>query len=105
MEKEIKKNGYNLSRNWFDWTFENPEKVKPIHTAIYFYAVERSNRLGWKNKFGFPSYLAMETLGVKNWSKLFAVKQINLLSSNQVLLTPNHKPVVGSLILVISTFF
>lgn len=67
MEKEIKKNGYNLSRNWFDWTFENPEKVKPIHTAIYFYAVERSNRLGWKNKFGFPSYLAMETLGVKNW--------------------------------------
>jgi len=59
--------GYELSRNWFNFCFDNPEKIKPIHTAIYFFAVEHCNRLGWKSKFGFPSQMAMEALGIKNW--------------------------------------
>ena len=33
-------NGYELSRKWFDWSFENPELVSPSHTAIYFFAIE-----------------------------------------------------------------
>ena len=60
-------NSYELSRNWFDFCFENPEKVRPIHTAIYFFAIEHCNRLGWKKKFGFPSQMVMEALGIKNW--------------------------------------
>ncbi len=60
-------NGYELSRDWFDFTFLNPEKVRPIHTAVYFFAIEHCNRLGWKDKFGFPSQMAMEAVGVKNW--------------------------------------
>lgn len=60
-------NGYELSRNFWDWSFSNPEKVKPIHSAIYFFAVEHCNRLGWKDKFGFPSQMVMEAIGVKNW--------------------------------------
>jgi hypothetical protein len=59
--------GYNLSRMWFDFCFENPDKIRPIHTAIYFFAIEHCNRLGWKKKFGFPSQMAMEALGIKNW--------------------------------------
>lgn len=59
--------GYELSRAWFDFSFENPEKIKPIHTAIYFFAIEHCNRLGWKLKFGFPSQMVMEAIGVKNW--------------------------------------
>lgn len=58
-------NGYELSRNWFDWCFENPEKISPNHTAIYFFAIEHCNRLGWKEKFGFPTQMAMDALGIK----------------------------------------
>ena len=64
--KEI--NGYTLSRNWFDWAFENPEKISPNHSAIYFFAIEHCNRLGWKEKFGFPTQMAMDALGIKNHS-------------------------------------
>ena len=60
-------NSYELSRNWFDYSFANPEKVKPIHSSIFFFAIEHCNRLGWKEKFGFPSQMVMEAIGVKNW--------------------------------------
>lgn len=61
----MKPTGYELSRCWFDWCFENPEKVSPNHTAIYFFAIEHCNRLGWKEKFGFPTQMAMEAIGIK----------------------------------------
>ena len=60
-------NSYELSRNWFNFCFDNPELIKPTHTAIYFFAIEHCNRLGWKEKFGFPSQMVMEAIGVKNW--------------------------------------
>ena len=60
-------NTYELSRNWFDFSFSNPDKIKPIHSAVYFFAIEHCNRLGWKDKFGFPSQMVMEAIGVKNW--------------------------------------
>lgn len=60
-------NGYELSRSWFDFCFDNPEKIKPGHSAVYFFAIEHCNRLGWKDKFGFPSQMVMEAIGVKNW--------------------------------------
>ena len=58
-------NSYDLSRSYFDWCFENPEKVSPNHTAIYFFAIEHCNRLGWKEKFGFPTQMAMDAIGIK----------------------------------------
>lgn len=60
-------NGYTLSRHWFDFCFENPEKIKPIHSAIFCFAIEHNNRLGWREKFGFPSQMVMDALGIKNW--------------------------------------
>lgn len=60
-------NGYELSRNFCDWAFENPHKIKPIHYAIYYFSIEHCNRLGWKDKFGLPSQMVMEAIGVKNW--------------------------------------
>jgi hypothetical protein len=60
-------NSYELSRAYFDWAFENPEKIKPMHTAIYFFAIEHCNRLGWKSKFGLPTSMAMEAIGVKSY--------------------------------------
>ena len=68
---------YDLNRAFFDWSFENPEKVKTIHVAIYFFAIEHNNRLGWKEKFGFPSGMAMEAIGVKNYSTyITALKEL-----------------------------
>lgn len=60
-------NSYELSRTFINWAFENPEKVKPVHYAIYYFAIEHCNRLGWKKKFGLPSQMVMEAIGVKNW--------------------------------------
>ena len=61
-------NGYDLSRAWFNYSFSNPEKIKPIHSAIFFFAVEHCNRLGWKCKFGFPTTMVMEAIGVKSYN-------------------------------------
>lgn len=36
---------FKLSRNFFDWSFENPELITPTHSAIYFFAIEHCNRL------------------------------------------------------------
>ena len=60
-------NSYELSRNFIDYSFENPEKIKSIHYAIFFFTIEHCNRLGWKEKFGLPSQMVMEAIGVKNW--------------------------------------
>ncbi len=58
-------NGYQLTRSWFDFCFANPEKITPSHTAIFVFAIEHCNRLGWKEKFGFPSQMTMDAIGIK----------------------------------------
>ncbi|PHR23585.1 MAG: hypothetical protein COA36_16775 [Desulfotalea sp.] len=60
--------GYELSRQWFDFSFENPDKVKPVHTALYFFAIEHYNRLGGKEKFGLPTTMTMEAIGIKSYN-------------------------------------
>lgn len=62
-----KLNGYQLSRIWFDWCFENPDRITPNHSALYFFCIEHCNRLGWKDKFGLPTTMAMEAIGIKNY--------------------------------------
>jgi hypothetical protein len=61
-------NGYELSRNFFDFCFENPEKVKPNHVALYFFAIEHCNRLGWKEKFGLPTEMAKDAIGINSYN-------------------------------------
>lgn len=61
-------NGYELSRKWFDWSFENPEKISPNHSALYFFAIEHCNRLGWRKKFGFPTEMAKDAIGIKSYN-------------------------------------
>ncbi|MDP2686756.1 MAG: hypothetical protein Q8O62_06015 [Aequorivita sp.] len=58
--------GYELSRAWFDWCFENPSKAKPAHTAVYFWMIELCNRMGWKEEFGIPSLYSMEATGISS---------------------------------------
>ena len=58
-------NSYELSRAFWNWAFDNPEKISPNHAAIYFFAIEHCNRLGWKKKFGFPSQMTMDAIGIR----------------------------------------
>ena len=60
--------GYSLSRKWFDFCFDNPEKIKPNHTALYFFCIEHCNRLGWKEKFGLSSSMAKEAIGIRSYN-------------------------------------
>jgi hypothetical protein len=61
-------NIYALTRRWWDWAFQNPSKVKPIHSALYFFAIEHCNRMGWKREYGFPTVMAMEAMGVTSYN-------------------------------------
>jgi len=63
----MKLTSYELSRKWFDFCFTNPEKITPLHSALYMFSIEHCNRLGWKEKFGLPTEMAKEAIGVKSW--------------------------------------
>ena len=59
---------YNLSRNYWNFAFENPDLIRPNHCALYFFAIEHCNRLGWKEKFGLPTTMVMEAIGIKSYN-------------------------------------
>lgn len=59
---------YSLSRNFFNWSFENPDKIKPNHIALYFFCIEHCNRLGWKEKFGLPTTMAKDAIGIRSYN-------------------------------------
>lgn len=58
--------GYELSRDWFDFCFDNPELINTTHSALYFFILEHRNRMGQKDKFGFPRRMAMDALAIKS---------------------------------------
>ncbi len=104
-------NGYTLSRKWFDFCFENPEKITPTHTAMYFFIIEHCNRLGWKEKFGLPMEMTKDAIGIKNYrtfSKVFndllewkfiilVQKSKNQYSSNVIAIANNTKATTKAL--------
>ena len=57
-------NGYQLTRQWFSFRFENSHKVSAAHTEFYFYLLDRWNRFGQKDIFSCPRILTMEVLGI-----------------------------------------
>lgn len=98
-------NVYDLSRSFWDFTFENSEKVKPNHIAMYFFAIEHCNRLGWKKTFGFPTSMVMDAIGLKSYNTYSKTlqdlvdfgfikmieKSKNQYSSNIIALSKNNK--------------
>lgn len=61
-------NGYNLIRDWYNYKFENPSKVKASHSDFYCYLIDRWNRLGQKQEFGLPTSVTMEALGIGSYN-------------------------------------
>jgi hypothetical protein len=96
---------FKLYRNFWDFAFENPEKIKPNHIAIFSFAIEHCNRLGWKKKFGLPSTMTMEAVGIKSYNTYITAfnelvqygfielieKSKNQYSSNIIALSNNFK--------------
>ena len=103
MKNEL--NSYQLSRTFFDWCFENPEKISPTHIAMYFFIIEHCNRLGWKEKFGLPTVMVKDAIGIRNfrtyantlndlveWGFIIMVeKSKNQYSSNIIAIAKNAK--------------
>ena len=104
-------NSYELSRAFWDWAYQNPELIKPVHASLYFFIIEHCNRMGWKKKFGLPSMMAREAIGVKShntyinalndlvkWGFVDMVERsINQYSSNIVALSNFNKADVKAL--------
>jgi len=60
--------GYDLSRSWFNFRFENPSKVRSVHTELYLYLVDQWNRLGQKTEIGLPTKFTMDCLGIGSYN-------------------------------------
>ncbi|HRC03200.1 MAG TPA: hypothetical protein PLJ18_12155 [Niabella sp.] len=102
---EEKMTGYELSRRWFDWCFENQEKISTNHTALYFFIIEHHNRMGWVSKFGLPSDMAKSAIGIKSYNTYIKTlndlidwgfikmvqKSRNQYSANIIALSKNNK--------------
>lgn len=73
-------NGYQLSRDYFNWAFEHPSENNPTMTALYFFLVEVNNRLGWKREFGITARECMEATGIGSYNTY--KKNFDLLVSN-----------------------
>lgn len=61
-------NGYNLLRDWYNYKFAHPSKVKAVHSDMYCYLIDLWNRLGQKNEFGLPTQVTMEALGIGSYN-------------------------------------
>jgi hypothetical protein len=96
-------NSYELSRNWFDWSFENPEKISSNHSALYFFIIEHCNRLGWKEKFGLPTTMAKESIGIRSYNTY--IKTLNdLVDFGFIKLIEKSKNQYSSNIIALSNF-
>ena len=104
-------NSYELSRVFFNFSFENPERINPNHIALYFFCIEHCNRLGWKDKFGLPTTMAKEAIGIRSYNTYIKTlqelvdfgfikmieKSKNQYSSNIIALSKNDKALDNAL--------
>lgn len=58
---------FDYMRSFWDFAFENPDKIKPNHCALYAFCVEHCNRLGWKEKFGLPTTMVKDAIGIRSY--------------------------------------
>jgi len=96
-------NGYNLIRAWYNFKFENPEKVKAKHSDFYCYLVDQWNRLGQKSSFGLPTNYTMECLGISSYNTYKGVLD-DLIKFGFVKLVKDSKNQHQSKIIALSNF-
>ncbi len=57
----------SLTSLWFDFSMNNPDKVRPIHTAIYLWQIELNERLKGLSKFASPPIETMCACAINNY--------------------------------------
>lgn len=60
--------GYELTNRWYEFKFENPSRVRHVHSDLFFYLVYLWNKLGKKREFGLPTDVTMEALGIGSYN-------------------------------------
>lgn len=94
---------FKLLRDFWDFAFENPEKISPVHCALYCFIINHSNRLGRKEKLGLPTEMAKEAIGVKSYNTY--IKTFNDLSDwGFILVLEKSKNQYSSNIIALSNF-
>jgi hypothetical protein len=101
--KETKLSLYELTRNFWDFCFENPDLVKPNDIALYFFILEHNNRLGWKTKFGLPTSMAMEATSIKSYNTYKASRE-RLVDWGFIIMVQESKNQYSSCIVAVSKF-
>ncbi len=81
---------FTLTKRFWKWAAENPEKVKPAIVAVYFSAVELCNKLGWPDKFGIPTDTTRELTGIS--SRTTYTKVFNELVENGLVMLIRKSP-------------
>lgn len=61
-------NGYNLTKAFFSFVFDNPDKVKPTHISLYMFLIEYNNKLGWVEKFAAETSLCMAGSAISSYN-------------------------------------
>src|SRR5690606_15075614 len=61
-------NGYDLTRSWFDFAFENQGLVTGNHGCLYLWLVELNNRMGWVKNFASPASQTMAAVGINSYN-------------------------------------
>lgn len=67
MAKE-KVSGYKYSRAWFDFAFENVDKVTASHGILFLWLVEINNRLGWVENFQITAKECQQGMSCKSYN-------------------------------------
>jgi len=57
-------NGYLLDEVWVDFAKKNPEKIRPIHSAIHRHCIYVANKLGWPEIFQLPTDSGCQIIGI-----------------------------------------
>jgi hypothetical protein len=96
-------NGYNLTRSWFNYKFENPKKVRHVHSDMYFYIIDLWNRLGQKKEFGLPTNVAMECLGIGSYNT-YKKTLIDLIDFGFIILLKDSRNQHHSKVIALSFF-
>lgn len=61
------KTGYDFTRNFFDWCFENPDLIGVNDIALFNWLIEKNNRCGWSEKFSVTATENMAACGFKTY--------------------------------------
>lgn len=94
---------FKLTRAFWDFAFENPERIKPNHCALYLFIVEHCNRLGWKKKFGLPTEMSKEAIGIRSYNT-YILTLNDLVEFGLIELIEKSKNQYSSNIVAISNF-